>query len=401
MISRQDSRSSTPLKRAANYLKLLQECEQGLACVVGGQLKRIECRILFCTSDMPATKKLIGAAGHAHNAHPCNICDMDLAGINDPRGYEPENLQPKAPPSDLLRSIFESRETSDKARDGSYVKYGFRFGELLRCTGMDPALSSPVDPLHNSFLGLVGSFVNMIFANNLLTKDQAETFVRTFSEATYPGHLGRIPTRIGTQLTRKVGSKTNAVSRSRSQKGQQPIPTIVHNESTGPAVIVGDTVADLIPAATATAINGKKRMRQFNDGDQGEKEDDKTTKLGTGIKADTWKRIAQALPVALFNAWRVPDSDEIMVGDEYYSEIIVDIEESSEDKRSKQIIRNRRLWYQAALGLSAGLRVLHAHTIRYDDALMGVKTLAVVSKNLLALGARLTINWHIAMHYAE
>lgn len=40
------------------------------------------------TSDVPATRKLTGAAGHSHKMHPCNFCLITLAEINMMDGYD-------------------------------------------------------------------------------------------------------------------------------------------------------------------------------------------------------------------------------------------------------------------------------------------------------------------------
>jgi hypothetical protein len=62
---------------------------------------------------------------------------------------------------------------------------------------------------------------------------------------------------------------------------------------------------------------------------------------------------------------------------------------------------DRKRWYQAALGLTASLRILHAHYISYNEARDAVRLLALTAKDLIRLGAHLTINWHAAMHYAQ
>lgn len=40
------------------------------------------------TSDVPACRKLNGAAGHAHKVHPCNFCLLAKADINTLDGYD-------------------------------------------------------------------------------------------------------------------------------------------------------------------------------------------------------------------------------------------------------------------------------------------------------------------------
>lgn len=42
-------------------------------------------------SDMPASRKFQGSAGHSHKTHPCNFCFITQLDINRPTGYQPES----------------------------------------------------------------------------------------------------------------------------------------------------------------------------------------------------------------------------------------------------------------------------------------------------------------------
>lgn len=39
-------------------------------------------------SDVPASRKLTGAAGHSHKTHPCNYCFVRLPDIDTPVAYD-------------------------------------------------------------------------------------------------------------------------------------------------------------------------------------------------------------------------------------------------------------------------------------------------------------------------
>lgn len=345
----------------------------------------MQVRVLFATSDILASKKLINAVGLAHKLHPCHLCKIDKAGLNEPRGYEPEGGGPKADISQVLQSIFQHQGVNDNFKGGSVLKYGFRYSEIMRLVGFDPVTSSPLDPMHNSFLGLTMAFINMLFKYDLLPGTQADRFRDTFEDATYPGHLGRVPARVGKQLRKK-------------------------------------------PPLTAY----EEKEEEETTGERKEKQK-RNRKIGSGLKADHWKRILQMLPVALFNAWREEGTDAVIeltdeersmsekdeVSSEFSSESKDEDDGEDEDvaegapatagKRKTQggqparrkVCQDRRRWYDVAIGLTAALRILHAHQISYSEACQAVEILSTICKSLLALGAHLTINWHITMHYAQ
>ncbi|KAH8079625.1 hypothetical protein HD553DRAFT_254952, partial [Filobasidium floriforme] len=206
-------------------------------------------------SDLLAAKKLIGVVSHASKMHPCHQCSTTLAEINKPAGYDWRNFRYRSPDV-LLKAAFEYERAGRERRQELEDRYGVRFSPLLRLLGVDHGHSSPVDGLHNSFLGIAKSLVNMLLQRRLFSPssledyiedevdedDRIAAFVAVFEEAVYPGHLGRLPARVTKQF---------ATDRE---------------------------------------------------------------KAGSGLKADQWKRIMQLLPIALFMALKgetdqIPDRD--------------------------------------------------------------------------------------------
>lgn len=167
-------------------------------------------------------------------------------------------------------------------------------------------------------------------------------------------------------------------------------------------------------------------------------------RAGAMIKADQWKRVIQMLPVALYEAWR-EDGKDCILDEDMDADLQVEPdmpptrpvprrqqthnargrqpgqrggrttsrarprrsdESAAANSRPQQtddslpFVRNRARWYRVAVSLSAGLRILHAHAISVDDAEAAVDDLSQAAKGILALGGRLTVNWHIVMHYA-
>jgi hypothetical protein len=50
--------------------------------------QRVHAATLFDASDVPASRKLQGAAGHSHRKHPCSFCHITLDEINSKEGYD-------------------------------------------------------------------------------------------------------------------------------------------------------------------------------------------------------------------------------------------------------------------------------------------------------------------------
>jgi hypothetical protein len=154
----------------------------------------------------------------------------------------------------------------------------------MKLVGFEPSLSSPLDPMHNSFLGLTMSFVNMLFQNDLLPDEQGVAFRNTFSAAAYPSHLGRVPGRVAEQLKRRPGQK----------KANEPAAT--EDEF----AVDADSERD-DAEMNRNLGHGKRRLRRQENGVEKEKRH-RETKIVGGLKADEWKRILQLLSLALLNA---------------------------------------------------------------------------------------------------
>lgn len=339
-----------------------QLCEQGFSTSIpiDGVPTDIfvEARLLLNTSDLPATRKLTGTMGISHNRHPCQYCAIKKDELLSPKAYDWRNLPPNHPAHVRLRANFAYVDASPRKRYQIEETHGIRYSSICKLIGFEHAASSPVDPLHNSFLGLVRSFVTMLlngalFEGELGGESRLDVFCQVFENALYPGHLGRLPNRITKQI---IGLR-----RQNTHRGL----------------------------------------------------------VGSGLKADQWKRVAQLLPLALYAAFRddvtdtIPDID-ISLGDEeeedeqihrrsrstsrsrartrsrstsrgrkQRSASVQSATSSAGRERSqsvsarieiptsqepKRFVANRMAWYNVALSLCSGLRILHAHAITLRDA---------------------------------
>ncbi|KAG7527871.1 hypothetical protein FFLO_06536 [Filobasidium floriforme] len=318
----------------------------------------VSARLLLTVSDLPATRKLSGAMGLSHKEHPCQYCDITKADIDLPSGYDWRHLPKHASAATKLQAAFQHEVGTPDERLAIEETYGVRYSSIARLIGFEHAKSCAPDPLHNSFLGQVRSFVTILMDNQMFEGDiegteRIDIFASYFENTDYPGHLGRIPNRIARQL---VG---------RRRKNTQ-------------------------------------------------------VQVGSALTADQWKRISQLLPGALFAAWRsegsniIPDEDMPSLDDEDAADSDASMRStartpsprrgrsaslrshSSRSSRTRSrsrsrsrsrtpgrsrlgsidtteeeprpFRRNRAVWYRIAVSLCAGLRILHAHSISIADA---------------------------------
>lgn len=52
------------------------------------RLREVHAAVLCENSDIPATRKLTGTAGHSHKTHPCNFCFISLIDIDSSVAYD-------------------------------------------------------------------------------------------------------------------------------------------------------------------------------------------------------------------------------------------------------------------------------------------------------------------------
>lgn len=185
----------------------LLTCETGIKVHINGYhgLQVVRTRILFQCSDMPASRKLVGSAGHGSRSHPCQFCKITKAEINEPSGYDLRALSYEDPAT-VLQASFEHEVAPAASQAAIESMYGVRHSIMMRLTGMEQARSSPPDPLHNSYLGLAKFVVQTLFKNGMFeghrgNDTRLDLFKEVYTNAEWPSHIGRLPNRIVDQFT--------------------------------------------------------------------------------------------------------------------------------------------------------------------------------------------------------
>ncbi|KAH9942644.1 hypothetical protein B0H21DRAFT_696303 [Amylocystis lapponica] len=108
-------------------------------------------------------------------------------------------------------------------------------------------------------------------------------------------------------------------------------------------------------------------------------------------KADEWRRLLTITPIVLWTSWK-DNSDKIPVSAPPIP---------SNAKYRPAHSRGCRDIYSVVLLLCAGVRILASRKITMAQARIGQDFLSQYCRRLKALGADLTINHHLSMHFAQ
>ncbi|KAH8083100.1 hypothetical protein HD553DRAFT_343093 [Filobasidium floriforme] len=360
----------------------------------------ITARLLLISCDLPAARKMTGSMGLSHKAHPCPHCGITLDQVNSLEGYTWRSL-PKKPgtAATSLQAGFEYERATPGRRFEIEQEYGIRFSALSRLCGFEPSDSAPTDPLHNSFLGLVKSFMNMLLKSDLFEgsiegEARIDVFKSFFEEADYPGHLGRLPTyAIGQLVRQSVGERTHIGSGLKADQWRRviemlPIALYVAWRDEGTNTI-SDSTLDPEEDLEEVPVRGRQK---------GSRGRGRRKSIGRDSNRRSSSRGRRQRSVSVAGSTSSCGSRKSMRSDGDDAEAA---DPTGKEDSSGALILNRSRWYQAALALSAGLRLLHSHNISVDDAEAAVEDIANAARTVLSLNGHLTINWHIAMHYAR
>lgn len=178
----------------------IAKLEKGINVQVRGQMHKLHVRVLLAACDLPAQRKLLGSVTFSHNIHPCAYCGIVKDQINEASGYVPDNLPAKAfTREELLKAAFAYEEADLATRRQMEDTYGVRYSVsvFMRLIGVDHGTTCPVDPLHNSFLGLVKSFVTLLWEHDLFSKSSA-CEIGLGKSSLWPGQPWRYPAPICT-----------------------------------------------------------------------------------------------------------------------------------------------------------------------------------------------------------
>ncbi|KAF8119204.1 hypothetical protein EV363DRAFT_1400949 [Boletus edulis] len=144
-------------------------------------------------SDVPASRKLTGAAAHSHKTHPCNYCFVLLRDIDTPVAYDIKNFRMRNDWEQLSHADRSLRATTKVAKKNILDTHGVRPSILNDLPGWLPSRRSPIDFMHN-FYALVKRFVyDVLTAGHLLDASGWVLYEATINSIIWPSGIGRLP----------------------------------------------------------------------------------------------------------------------------------------------------------------------------------------------------------------
>ncbi|KAG1849039.1 hypothetical protein F4604DRAFT_1935131 [Suillus subluteus] len=121
--------------------------------------------VLCENSDIPATRKLTGVAGHSHKKYPCNYCVILLTDLDTDTAYDIENFRLRNDEEQLRHTNDSNVARTEVARKAILDEHGKYFTEFL-------------------------------VAGYLLDSSGWSTFESTVNNIMWPSGIGRLPTNL-------------------------------------------------------------------------------------------------------------------------------------------------------------------------------------------------------------
>ncbi|KAG1734054.1 uncharacterized protein EDB91DRAFT_1084198 [Suillus paluster] len=94
--------------------------------------------VLCENSNVPATQKLTGAAGHSHKKHPCNYCFVLLVDINADTAYDIENFHLRSDEEQLHHANCSNTARTEVACKTILDEHGVQYSVMNEVPGWMP-----------------------------------------------------------------------------------------------------------------------------------------------------------------------------------------------------------------------------------------------------------------------
>lgn len=159
------------------------------------QTKKFRLALLCVGCDVPASRKLCGFYGHMANLG-CNKCEKKFPGVLGEKifgGFDRSTWPP--------RTNFHHREVCGKIskcslkseKENLEKKHGVRVSCLLDLDYFDPIRMTPIDPMHNLFLGTAKHMIS-VWKTKMILKDSDFLVIQEKIEKIFcPSDIGKLP----------------------------------------------------------------------------------------------------------------------------------------------------------------------------------------------------------------
>lgn len=164
------------------------------------QFKRFRLALLCVGCDVPASRKLCGFYGHMANLG-CNKCEKHFPGVIGEKTFGGfDRSQWPARNNDHHRKICgKIAKCSTKAeREALEKKHGVRVSCLLDLDYFDPVRMTPIDPMHNLFLGTAKHMISVWKTKSILNENHLLKIQEKVGNFFCPSDVGKLPQKFAT-----------------------------------------------------------------------------------------------------------------------------------------------------------------------------------------------------------
>lgn len=151
--------------------------------------------LLCVRCDVPASQKLCGFYGHMANLG-CNKCEKNFPGMIGEKTFGGfDRSQWPARNNDHHRKICgKIAKCSTKAEKEAFEKkHGVRVSCLLDLDYFDPVRMTPIDPMHNLFLGTAKQMISVWKTKLILNENDLLKIQEKIGNFFCPSDVGKLP----------------------------------------------------------------------------------------------------------------------------------------------------------------------------------------------------------------
>ena len=152
--------------------------------------------------DVPASRKLCGFLGHSATMG-CNKCKKEFPGMVGEKNYGgfDRSLWPERKNHthrEECKLILESTSKGDKLK--LEKQFGTRYSCLLELPYFDPVCMTPIDPMHNLFLGTAKHMFKIWKTKGLLDDEKCKMIENKILLFSCPSDVGKLPKKISSSM---------------------------------------------------------------------------------------------------------------------------------------------------------------------------------------------------------
>ena len=199
-LSKEPTSLNTFLQPTINELKALH---RGVEMKLNDTITlTVAAQLLCASSDIPATRKLLGFLGHSAILG-CSKCSKNFPTMTfngkqkrNYSGFNRENWAPRTNSTHRSNVQKIASAKTKKAKQELEKRLGCRYTALLELDYFDPVAHHAIDPMHNLFLGTAKRMFKLWISLDLLQHSALAEIERRIACIRIPLEHGRIPTSI-------------------------------------------------------------------------------------------------------------------------------------------------------------------------------------------------------------